>query len=50
VASVTTIFLAFLLTGNLTISSTIGILEIPSKTVIYYLHERVWNMLNLGRE
>jgi len=50
VATATTIFLVFLFTGSLTISASVGIFEILSKSIIYYLHERVWNMLNLGRE
>lgn len=50
VATATTIILVFFCTGDLIISSSVGLLEIFSKIVIYYLHERIWNMLDLGRE
>lgn len=48
VASLTTILLVFLFTGNLVISVSVGSLEFFAKIVIYYIHERVWNMSNFG--
>ncbi|MDH5375973.1 MAG: DUF2061 domain-containing protein [Candidatus Bathyarchaeota archaeon] len=50
VATSTTILLVFLFTGNLVISASVGSLELISKIVIYYIHERVWNLSNFGRE
>ena len=50
VASLTTIFLAFVLTRNLVLSGTIGLSELLLKPFIYFVHERVWNMSNFGRE
>ena len=50
VATSTTILLVFLFTGNLFISASVGSLELISKIVIYYIHERVWNLSNFGRE
>jgi uncharacterized membrane protein len=50
VATSTTVLLVFLFTGDLVISAGVGFLELLSKTVIYYLHERIWNMSNFGRE
>ncbi len=50
VATLTTILLVFVFTGNLAISLNVGGLEIILKTVIYYLHERVWNLTSFGRE
>ena len=49
VATSTTILLVFLFTGNLVISVGVGSLELLFKTVIYYLHERIWNMSNFGK-
>jgi len=49
VATSTTILLVFLLTGNLVISVGVGSLELLFKTVIYYIHERIWNMSNFGK-
>ncbi|UCF58413.1 MAG: DUF2061 domain-containing protein [Candidatus Bathyarchaeota archaeon] len=50
VATLTTILLVFLFTGNIVVSTSVGALEFLVKTVIYYLHERVWNLSNFGRE
>lgn len=50
VATCTTIVLVFIYTGNLVVSTGVGVLELLSKIVIYYVHERIWNRLNFGRE
>jgi len=50
IATSTTMLLVLLFTGNLIISTGVGFLEILVKTVIYYLHEQVWNASNFGRE
>ena len=49
VATSTTILLVFLFTGNFVISASVGSLELLSKTIIYYVHERIWNISNFGR-
>lgn len=49
VATSTTMLLVFLFTGNLVISVGVGSLELLFKTVIYYLHERIWNKSNFGK-
>ncbi len=50
VATSTTMLLVFLVTGDLVISAGVAALELLVKTVVYYLHERIWNMSNFGRE
>jgi uncharacterized membrane protein len=49
VATLTTIVLAFVLTGNLVVSASLGALEVTVKIVVYYLHERLWNLTSFGR-
>jgi adenylylsulfate kinase len=49
VATITTTTMVYLFTGNLVLSATVGALE-QVKIVVYYLHERLWNMVNFGRE
>jgi uncharacterized membrane protein len=49
VATLTTILLVFIFTGNLVLSGGVGLTELLSKTVIYYLHERAWNAIGFGR-
>jgi len=38
-----------LITGKLTWAGTITLLEILTKTLLYYLHERGWNKIKWGR-
>ena len=49
VATLTTMLLVFIFTGNLVASGGVGLTEVLSKTVIYYLHERAWNATGFGR-
>jgi uncharacterized membrane protein len=50
VATLTTIFLVFLFSKDLALGTVVGITELIVKTVVYYVHERVWNLSNFGRE
>jgi uncharacterized membrane protein len=49
VATLTTMLLVFAFTGNLVISGGVGLTELATKIVIYYVHERVWNAVSFGR-
>tara|TARA_Y100000592_G_C5340398_1_gene253945 strand:+ start:325 stop:555 length:231 start_codon:yes stop_codon:yes gene_type:complete len=42
VGTLDTILLSFIITGNIKIGFTIGIIEIFTKMLLYYLHERIW--------
>ena len=48
-ATLTTMLLVFVFTGNLVVSESVGLAELVSKIVIYYVHERVWNLLRFGK-
>ena len=50
VATSITMLIVYLFTGNVVISAGVGSLELPMKTVAYYIHERIWNISNFGRE
>jgi uncharacterized membrane protein len=47
--SIDTMLLSWFFTGNLTIAAAIGLTEVVTKMVLYYLHERAWNRIPLGR-
>jgi uncharacterized membrane protein len=49
VATLTTVLLVFVFTGNLLVSGGVGLTELLSKLLIYYVHERVWNAIGFGR-
>ncbi len=48
-ASVVTGGIAWVLTGNLSASVAIGGLDVVGKLALYFLHERVWDVLPFGR-
>jgi len=48
IASVTTMALILLFTGQLLLATGIGVLEAISKLVLYFFHERVWGLLGFG--
>jgi adenylylsulfate kinase len=50
VATVTTMLLVFAFTGNWVLSGGVGFTELLLKIAIYYIHERIWNMLKFGRK
>ena len=45
-----TILLSFLITGSMKMAASIGGVELVTKMVLYYLHERAWGKLNIGKE
>lgn len=48
-ATLDTILLAFIVTGTFVDAVKIGMVEIFTKIALYYLHERVWNIIPFGR-
>ena len=50
IATTDTILLAWFFTGNIATALSIGGLEIFSKLVLYFIHERVWGALPFGVE
>jgi uncharacterized membrane protein len=42
--------LVIVFTGNFALASVIGVLDVISKLIIYYIHERVWDKISWGYE
>jgi len=47
--SIDTMLLSWLFTSDLKIAAAIGLTEVATKMFLYYLHERAWNRISLGR-
>jgi uncharacterized membrane protein len=47
--SLDTIMLSWFFTRDLKVATAIGLTEVVTKMVLYYLHERIWNRISLGR-
>ena len=51
VGTIDTIILSWVITGNLQIGLKIGGVEVVTKMILYYFHERLWfNYVKLGRK
>ena len=48
-ASLDTFLVSFIITGRFDWATSIAIFEIITKSIIYYLHERIWNRVKWGR-
>jgi len=47
--SLDTMLLSWFFTGDLTVAAAIGLTEVLTKMFLYYLHERIWNRISLGK-
>ncbi len=45
IGTIDTIIISWWLTGTLTVALSIGAIEVFSKFVLYYGHERIWNII-----
>jgi uncharacterized membrane protein len=43
VGTIDTIVIAFIVTGELGMAASIGSVEVFTKIILYYFHERFWN-------
>tara|TARA_R100000005_G_C4887275_1_gene135919 strand:- start:103 stop:309 length:207 start_codon:yes stop_codon:yes gene_type:complete len=50
VGTLDTILIGWFISGNLLVGASIGGLELVTKTILYYFHERVWYKFNYGVE
>ncbi|NJD01918.1 MAG: DUF2061 domain-containing protein [Ruminiclostridium sp.] len=44
-----TILISFFITGKIKFALSIGFVELITKTLLYFFHERIWNMIKFGR-
>lgn len=49
VGTLDTILISWLITGTLSLAFSIGAIELVSKMVLYFFHERVWNSIKWGK-
>lgn len=44
-----TFCVAYLISGNFAMSGTIAIIQLTINTILYYIHERIWNKIEWGK-
>ena len=49
IATSTTMILVFIFTGEVLISIGVGFVEVISKIIFYYFHERIWDKISWGK-
>jgi uncharacterized membrane protein len=47
--STATFAISYAILGDFTISGTIAVIQLTFNTVLYFVHERVWNWITWGR-
>jgi uncharacterized membrane protein len=45
-----TFLISLLISNNISIAGTIAIIQLFANTILYYLHERIWNKIEWGKE
>ncbi len=50
IGTVDTIIISFIITGKMTFALSIGAIELITKMVLYYVHERLWNKITWGKK
>ena len=46
--TIDTILISYFITGNIGMAAAIGSIELVTKMVLYYFHERAWNKSSFG--
>ena len=49
VGTLDTILISWLITGALTFALSIGAIELFTKMILYFFHERIWSSLSYGK-
>ncbi len=49
VVTLTTFTIVYILTGKLALAMEVGIFDVTSKMLLYYLHERGWEKVSWGQ-
>lgn len=49
VGTIDTIIISYLVTGTLTMAFSIGAVELVTKMLLYFFHERLWNSIKWGK-
>jgi len=48
IGTLDTIAISWIITGAFTLAFSIGMVELITKMVLYFLHERIWNSIKWG--
>lgn len=49
IGTLDTVLISWLITGAFTLAISIGIVELITKMILYFFHERAWNKIKWGK-
>ncbi|WP_435624790.1 DUF2061 domain-containing protein [Flagellimonas sp.] len=49
VGTLDTVLISWIITGTFSLAFSIGMVELVTKMVLYFFHERIWNRIGWGR-
>lgn len=49
VGTLDTLLISYLLTGKITLAASIASIDFLTKMILYFFHERIWNLVNWGK-
>ena len=49
IGTLDTVLISWLITGTMALALSIGAIELVSKMILYFFHERVWNTIKWGK-
>ena len=50
IGTIDTILISWLITGEISTAFSIGSIELGTKMILYFFHERVWNKIKWGKK
>lgn len=48
--TIDTMVISYIVTGKYLVALSIGGIEVVSKILLFYFHERIWNKIKLGKK
>lgn len=48
--STATFVISYTIIGSFAVSGTIAAIQLTANTLLYYVHERIWNKINWGKK
>ncbi len=49
IGTLDTFFISFIITGQFKLALSISLFEVFTKITLFYMHERIWNRIRIGR-
>ncbi len=49
IGTIDTVLISWVITGTIALALSIGAIELVSKMILYFFHERIWNTIKWGK-